>query len=246
MAGRTLSGLGEQTSSFDIIGRFSVNANWNGAPLVLMPSDNANMPQTPNGSMVFAYQNVSTMNNQGTLSTTTGSNPPQFLPAPALTNQPSILINNWQANNLSVTNVSPTGTNTPIVIQAYGPGIPGVTPLPLPPDGTNVQLGPGNTAQGNALPRYMQLVFQASTGNLTIYAVVGGPTDASGNNAFLISVNAAANTGPGTGYQPPTYYYSTTTGNSATYQFNWGSSTIFIANLSPSTSSAAAVVLRTL
>jgi hypothetical protein len=228
-----------------IIDRNSVNAAWTGAPTTLLPNNNVNLPQTPNGSAIFAYFNQSKMTNQGTLSLTSGGSQPQFLPVPALANQPSILINNWQANNLSVTNISPA-SNTPIVIQAYGPGIPGVTPLPLPPDGTSVQLGPGNTAQGMALPRWMQLAFQANTGNLTIYAVVGGPPDSTGNNAFLIAVNAQSDTGPGTGFQPPANYYSTTTGNNATYQLNWGSSTIFIANLSPCTSSAAVVSLRSL
>jgi len=207
---------------------------------------NVNMPQTPNGSMVFAYQNNTTMTNQGTLSLTSGGGAPQFLPVPALANQPSILINNWQANNLSVTNVSPTGTNTPIWIEAIGPGLPGLTPVNLPVDGTTVGLVTYQAAQGTALPRYMQLILQANSGSLTIFSVIGGPTDASGNNAYVMSVNAVANTGPGTGVQPPAGYYATTTSNYFTYQFNWGSSAIFVANISPSTAALSSISVRAL
>src|SRR5262245_59283468 len=88
---------------FGVIDRNTINANWTGAPTTLMPGNNVNLPQTPNGSVVFAYLNRSTMSNLGTLSLTSGGSSPQFLPVPALANQPSILVNNWQANNLSVT-----------------------------------------------------------------------------------------------------------------------------------------------
>jgi hypothetical protein len=236
----------ETDTGFKIIDQNSVNAAWTGAPTTLVPGNNVNLPQTTNGSLVFAYQNMSTMNNQGTLSLTSGGSPPQFLNAPALANQPSILINNWQANNLSVTNVSPTGSNTPIWIEALGPGLPGLTPSTLPVDGTTVALATYQAAQGTALPRWMQLIMQANSGSLTIFAVIGGPTDASGNNAYVMSVNATANTGPGTGMPPPAGYYATTTSNYFTYQFNWGSSTIFVANISPSTAALANVGVRPL
>jgi hypothetical protein len=92
----------------------------------------------------------------------------------------------------------------------------------------------------------MQLVFQANTGNLTVFGLIGGPASATGNNAYVISVNDQSNTGPNTGYPPPPNYYATTTGTYYNFQFNWSSSTIFIANLSPCTSSAATVSLCSL
>ncbi len=234
-----------QSVPFAIIGVFSVADTWNGSPLTLLPNQNANMPQTTNGSMVFAYQNVSKQNNQGTLSLTSGGSAPDFLTAPALSNQPEILVKNWQANNLSVTNVSPPSSDTPILIQAIGPGIPGVNPLDLAV-GDPVNLAPGQTAQGNSLPRYMQLVLQASSGNLTTFALIGGPPDQSGNNAYVFAVNSTQNTGPGTGFTPPAGYYATTTSNYTTFQFNWGSSTIFVANMSGETAGPATVSLRQL
>jgi hypothetical protein len=233
----------QQAPHFSVIDRNTINASWTGAPTTLQPNNNVNLPQTPNGTAIFAYFNQSKMNNQGTLSLTSGGSTPQFLPVPALANQPSILINNWQANNLSVTNVSPTGTNTPIWISLVGPGLPGQVCVPLVPGNPAVQLAVGQCAQGTALPRYMQLIFQANSGSLTIFPFIGGPTDASGNNGYVIAVNAAANTGPGTGMQPPPGYYATTTSNIYTYQFNWGSATIFVSNLSPATAVGASVQL---
>ncbi len=204
------------------------------------------MPQTTNGSMVFAYFNQSQQNNQGTLSLTSGGGAPDFLTAQALANQPSILVKNWQASNLSVTNISPPSSNTPIWISAFGPGLPGWFCLSLPTTGNPVQLGVAQCAQGNAEPRYMQLVMQSSTGDLTIFAVIGGPPDQSGNNAYVFAVNSTQNTGPGTGFTPPAGYYATTTGNFITFQFNWGSSLVYVVNLSPSSASGGRVQLSRL
>jgi hypothetical protein len=204
------------------------------------------MPRTTDGSMVFAYENKSTQNSQGTLSITSGGGAPSFLSAPALANQPSILVKNWQANNLSVTNISPPGSNTPILIRAIGPGMPGQKTLTLPTDGTPVNLRTYQSAQGKALPQWMQLILQLNESQSGTFALIGGPVDGSGNNAYVFAVNAAANTGPGTGVPPPAGYYATTTSNYDTYQFNWGSSTIFVVNLSSETAQSAEITLRIL
>jgi hypothetical protein len=237
---------------FSIIGVDASNPSWNGSPLTLNPNDNANMPQAPNGSLVLAYQNKATINTMGQLAITSGGGAPTFLNAQSLLNQPNVLTQNFggsTTNNLSVTNTSMTGSNNPIWVAAYGPGIPNApTPAALPATATPVPLGPGATAQGTALPRYMQLIMQATSGSLTIFALVGGPMDSSGNNAYVISVNDSfnGNTGPGTGKTPPAGYYATSTSNAYIYSFNWGSSNIYIANMSPATSATASVVLRAL
>ncbi|MFL6257215.1 MAG: hypothetical protein ACJ74T_19580 [Pyrinomonadaceae bacterium] len=234
---------------FQVIDRNSIDAAWDGSPLILQASQSAKMPKTNNGSMVLAYQNLSKMNNQGTLSVTSGGLPPSFLTARALTNQPSVLINNWGGNNLGVTNISDPGSNTPIQIQAIGPGYPGTTPLVLTPGPTSLSMKPGQTAQGDALPQWMQLVFQSNTSQLNIFVLIGGPPDTSGNNALMIAVNAGQEAGPGTknpNTPPPAGYYATTTQNTYYYQFNWGSDTIFVANMSGLTASPAQVTLRAL
>ncbi len=233
-------------AAYEIIDRSSIDLEWNGSPLTLMPNQNANMPQTMNGTMVFAYQNVSSQNNAGQLSATSGGGEPQFLNAPALVNQPSMWIDNWKGNNLSLTNVS-INQNTPISIQAIGPGMPGATPAPLP-IGSPVSLSFGKTAQGDAAPQWMQLVLQCNAPTLCIAAVIGGPADASGNNGYVISVNDGVNgnTGPNTGAAPPAGYYATTTTNAYTLQFNWGSSAVFVANMSSLNAGPLNVTLRQL
>jgi hypothetical protein len=194
--------------------------------------------------MVLAYENVATQNNSGTLALTVGGLDPTFLTAPALTNQPSIVTNNWKANSLQISNISANAA-TPIRIQAVGPGMPGTNPLNLT-IGTLLGLDPGQTAQGNASPQWMQLVLQNTNGYLSIFVLIGGPPDNTGNNAYVMSVNAAQNSGPGTGINPPAGYYATTTSNSFTYQFNWGSSLVFVANMSGATSFGSTVLLRPL
>ncbi len=231
---------------FSVIDQNSVNKTWDGSPTTLNPNDNVNLPQSTTGSMVLAYENVSKTNNQGTLSVTSGGGAPTFLVAQALANAPSILVQNWNGNNLSVTNVSLTSTKTPIWVSVVGPGLAEKPPATLPTDGSMISLTSAAQAQGNAIPRWMQLIMQATSGDYTLIAVIGGPVDGSGNNAYVFGLNAAANTGPGTGVAAPPGFYATTTSNTATYQFNWGSSAIFVANESPSTSAAASVGVRAL
>jgi hypothetical protein len=233
-----------QSAPFEILGRFSVSETWDGSPLVLLVNQNVNMPQTPDGSMVFAYQNVSSQNNQGSIAVTSGGGSPVTKYAYAFENRPNIWINNWQANNLSITNVS-ANNNTPIRIQAVGPGMPGTNPLTLP-IGSPLPLAPGQTAQTNALPQYMQLVFQCATGQLATFVLIGGTLDSSGNNAYVISVNAPSSSGPPGGGTPPAGYYATTINNSYILTFNWGSSLVFVANMSGLTSTGAEVTLRQL
>jgi len=245
MSRLTTPRLRERPQAFAIIGRNAVTTTWNGSGLTLATNQNAVMPQTANGTMIFAWVNQATQNNAGTLSLTSGGSSPQFLNAPALSAQPGMKMTNWQANNLSVTNISPQ-TQTPIWISAYGPGVPGQTSLSLPADGTSVALATGQSAAGKALPQWMQLVLQSNTAMLCIFGIIGGPLDASGNNGYGVAVNAAADTGPGTGVPPPAGYYATTTGNALTFPFNWGASFVYVVNLSPATASGARVLMRPL
>jgi hypothetical protein len=220
--------------------------------VLLNPNDNANMPQAPNGSMILVYMNVAKINTMGQLAITSGGGAPTFLNAQSLLNQPNILTQNFggpTTNNLSVTNTSAPGSTNPIKVSAYAPGIPGQSCVTLTPNSPNpVQLATGQCTQGTALPRYMQLILQATSGSLTIFALIGGPMDGTGNNGYVISVNDAVNgnTGPGTGKTPPPGYYATTSANAYVYSFNWGSSNVYVANMSPATTSGVQVSLRNL
>ncbi len=233
------------TPTFMLLGHAdsAINASWNGSPSVLLVNQNLAMPQTPNGTTIIASTNRSTINNGGTLGLTSGGAPPQFLDIPANANQPTILIQNWKSNNLSISNVS-ANNDTPILVQMVGPGIPGITPLNLPIN-TATALSAGQSAAGNASPQWMQLLIQSTAPTLGILGIIGGPPDGTGNNGYVIAVNATANTGPG-GAPPPAGYYATTTSNSFTFQFNWGSHQVFVSNLSPSTAQALSIVMRAL
>lgn len=233
-------------ATFEVIGQNSVNQTWDGSPLTLNPGDSANMPVTPNGSMAFTYMNISTGNNMGTLGMVVGGSEPVFLPAPALTIQPGFIVNNWQGQNLMATNVSVPGSNTPIEIAAYAPGLPGEKCLALPSDNTPVALTAFQCAQGTTLSSYMQLTLEQNSGQLAVFVLIGGPTDSTGNNGYVIAVNSTSNTGPGTGQPPPQGYYATTTANSYIYSFNWGATMIYVANMSPTVSGVAQVKLRQL
>ncbi|MFD2058371.1 hypothetical protein ACFSQT_36390 [Mesorhizobium calcicola] len=233
------------TAKFEILGANASNANWDGSPLTLSYRESAAMPQTTNGSMIFAYQNTAALNNAGKLALTSGGSQPTILNVPALLSQPSILVNNWQANNLGVTNIS-VATATPIWIEAFGPGLPGQKPVPLAIN-TALTLKPGAIAQGTSTPNWMQLTLGTNTGQLVVVAVVGGPQDASGNNAYAVALNSASgNTGPGTPTPAPQGYYATTGGNNYSFEFNWGSSVVYVANLSPSTASSLTAELLSL
>lgn len=221
-----------------------VNTNWDGFPVTLHVNQNVNMPQTSSGTMVLGYFNQSPQNNQGQITITSGGGAPESLPANALTNQPEILMNNWEANNLSITNTS-LHENTPIWVSAFGPGVPGQYPGNLPIGGNPVPLGTTQSVQGTAFPQHMQLVMAANTASLTIFAIIGGPQDEAGNNGYVVAVNYSRNSGPG-GDEPPPGYYATTTNNTYAFPFNWGSSLIYVVNMSPSTASGANVLLRAL
>jgi hypothetical protein len=235
----------KQQHGYSIINQNSVNAAWNGQPTTLQVSQNISIPQMPNGTAILAATNQTTQNNQGQLSITSGGGQPSFLNLQANANQPSIVIQNWNSNNLSLTNISPNN-NTPVLVQVAGPGMPGVTPLSLPIGGSGVQLTQGQVAQGNASPQWMQLVIQSTAATLGIIGLIGGPTDASGNNGYVIAVNATQNSGPNTGVTPPPGYYATTTSNSYAYTLNWGSSLVWVGNFSPSTAQPVTIILRAL
>lgn len=230
---------------YAIIDQGTVDSAWDGSPRVLIENQNVVMPQTPNGTIIFAYWNKTSQNSDGSISVTSGGGPPTFKTVPALTNQPCVWVSNWHGNNLSVTNIS-AAASTPIQIQAIGPGMPGTTPLPLPIGGSGLGLAYGQTAQTNALPQYMQLVIQSESSTTGILGLIGGPKDAQGNNGYVIAVNYSSNTGPPTSNPAPAGYYATTTSNTYVYQLNWGSSVVFVANLSSLNAAPLTVLLRAL
>jgi hypothetical protein len=226
--------------------QLSVDTAWNGAGTVLQINQAVTMPQTANGTMILGWINQSAQNNAGKLSLTSGASVPMELDAPALARQPSVLTNNFQANNLTLTNVS-LNDKTPIFVSAYGPGVPGQTPLSLAV-GVPRTLVTGQSAAGPTQPRFMQLVMSANSGSFALFGVIGGPLDSSGNNGYVFTVNDSVNgdTGPDTGKNPPPGYYATTSGNSYPFSFNFVGGSIYVVNLSPVATTSVQVLLRAL
>ncbi len=215
----------------------NVTDNWNGSPLILAQNDRAVMPQTTAGSMIFAWENLARRNNDGTLSVGSGGGNPRLLDAPWGRNAPSILVNNWQANNLTVVNLSVTA-DTPIQIQAYGPGIPCQCVKALQPR-TRTQVQLGGALMANVSSAHSYLVFQSDAG-LALFGLIGGPnnpTGPTGNNAYVFAVNfPSATTPPG--------YTVTTQSNYYRYLLNWsgriyvayfGAGNVVAANTNPAT-----------
>ena len=215
-----------------------VNATWNGSPTILQVEQNVNMPQTPNGTVIFSATNKAIQNNQGQLILTSGATLTP-LDVPALANRPTILINNYRSNNLSVTNVSPNEA-TPIEVQAVGPGIPGMVPKVLQ-IGVPLVLNSGEVAQGNSAPQFMQLIFRSNAQTLGVMGFIGGPANSSGNNGHVITVNDP------TPPPPPAGYHAVNSGNTYAFpSFNWGGGSVFVANLSPTIADPVTVILRAL
>lgn len=198
---------------------------WNGARTVLAIDEHVGMPQTPDGTLVVGYLNQSTLNNQGQIAVTSGGGAAVFYPVPALQQMLSLLVCNWQADNLRITNTSDASA-TPILVQAFGPGIPGATPVNLPVN-SSIALGVAQAAQGPSKPKPSLLRFQANSGALTIVAIIGGPANPPDqNNAYVIALNAPQAV-------PTEGYYAVVAGNSYDFPIKWGAVMVYIANLSP-------------
>jgi len=228
---------------FTVINQATSNTAWNGSPVKLLPNESAQMTQTPNGSAVLAYQNMATENSPATLALTTGTGDPVFLTAPAPHTLPNILIKNWRGANLGITNVTPPHIQAPVNLQLIAPGLSWLTPAVLKANADVMPLGPGQAVQGPTQPRWMQVMLQADTSQPAVFVIIGGPPDATGNNAYVVALNAPQETGAGTTQTPPTGYFATSAGAVYTYQLNWGATTVFVANVS---GAAATVGLRAL
>ena len=63
---------------YTLIDQNTVAAAWNGSPQVLLTSQNTVIPQTPNGTTIFAATNQALQNNQGQISLTSGGGAPTW------------------------------------------------------------------------------------------------------------------------------------------------------------------------
>lgn len=223
---------GARNRPFAVINQGTNDAAWEGSPVTLLPNQSVRMAVTPNGTTVLVYLNEATGNSPATLALTSGGSAPVFLTAPPLQDLPSILFSNWKSNQLGLTNVTPPQMHVPVNMQLISPALPWLAPATLVTNAAAVPLGPGQAALGTTLPQWMQLILQAGTDGPAVFVIIGGPPDGSGNNAHVVALSAAQETGPGTGQTPPAGYFATTRGTVYTYQLNWGAAPVFVANVS--------------
>jgi hypothetical protein len=156
--------------------------------------------------------------------------------------QPLVVVNNWMANNLSLGNIS-GNPSTPILVQAYGPGLPGQNPLSLTL-GNPVKLTILQSASGATSAGWTQLTVQSNTADVAVVAIVGGPVDPSQNNAMVVAINSpSGDTGPGTPNPAPAGYYATRQGNVYTFQCNWAGGVLYIANVSAANNAPVTVTM---
>jgi hypothetical protein len=141
-------------------------------------------------------------------------------------------------NNLTVNNISQQNA-TPIWVEAFGPGLPGQVAVPITV-GTALVLNPApgavSVAQGVTPPKSMLLRMTSTTGDASVVALIGGPPDGTGNNAYVFGLNVP-------NAQSAAGYTKVVEGNTINYTFNWGASVVYLANMSASTAAAVTLTL---
>lgn len=227
--------MSESTTS-GIEGLKMAAATWNGAPTTLKRDEQVDMTQTPNGTVILAALNKTTGNNEGKITITSAASPTQEVPLDAGAAAPWTESRNYRANNLRITNTS-EHADTPVLVQAIGPGISGVDPKTIV-IGTGLELDFGAVAHGSTRPQNMQLRIASNSPTTAIVGIIGGPNDASGNNGKVIAVNFRG--------EKPEGYYAVTPNNSYTFDFNFNGGRIFVGNLSASTADKVTITLRAL
>jgi hypothetical protein len=229
---------------------------WTGTTQTILSTDPAlTMSPTSTGSMFLLLQDMSKQNNPGQVTITSGGLYTS-VPLPAGSGYPYAILNNYQGNNLNVSNSSaPSSDSTPIQVMAAGLGIGSVTVTGTAPSPTSQAINPYQALQGTAGPTYNTLQINC-VGTNAIVAIIGGPTWGSAPNVingYLLMLNSSSTGGAQSGTPvtvPPTLtpdgYYAKWGGNTFSFVFNWapGSYPIWIANLSSTGAAAVNVTMR--
>lgn len=188
----------------------------NDPPLSLDVNDSAFLNQTLDGFMILTVQNLSP--SKATVFYSSGGAPPQSIEIEGGDNTPYIVIENWQANNLTVINTS-SNRSTQVKVGIYGLGVPTTELYP----GITTPLDQYQSAGTKTLSQFMVLQL-ANTGSsqLALFFVfsVGRPV------AYALNVSDPS-------HFPPDY--QTTRDNQLKVVNNWQGRNLFVINVSTDT-----------
>lgn len=198
-------------------------AVWDGSPQTILEYQAVEMPATPTCLIVLAAYNTDSRANDGEIAISSGGSKPTFLELPALTNQPVLVADDYQGNNLKITNTA----TAPVCLEIFAPGFGKPEPLP---DGTVLLLPSRMSRATTAQARYQQLVMKNSSGQ-TSFLFYEGTT------AALYTVNASAPP------NVPNLECHSVPGNTAKVMDNWGAQTLYVANVSRSSDTANVTLL---
>ncbi|MFT4926168.1 MAG: hypothetical protein ACI8WB_002266 [Phenylobacterium sp.] len=204
----------------------STAERWDGKPKTLGPKETVHL-QSPNGEIIIAYTNTSEINNVANLSVTAGGSFHQTLAAQANQNAPSIIIENFGSNIVSLSNRS---AQSDIEITAYAPGFD--KSGELPDDAIFHDLAPYQSLKAITKTRFQELTLKAEQ-DYTIFGVFVG------TDAQVYCVNTPSDAGV-----PVEDYSKVVPDNKYKIEKNFRGKTLYVVNLSAQTAEGATVNLQ--
>jgi hypothetical protein len=204
--------------------RAAASQPWDGCRVELAQYDSVQLGTTPQGTIVFAALNVSTLPDAGELAFSSGGGPPTFVELPALSGPPVLVAGDYGGKDLRITNTA----SAPFEVEVFAPGFG--TPAALP-TGAAQGLLPWAARATRAATSYQQLVL-SSPGQLTTFLFYAGAS------VTACSVNAGSAPPPVTGIDN-----RWTSNSSSKLVDDWKGAELYVANVSAMTATQAQVAL---
>lgn len=190
----------------------------NAAPVTISTNESTGINQTLDGYMILTVQNLSS--SKATVLYSSGGTTPQQIEIEGGDNAPQIVIYNWAANNLNVTNLS-SKAGTEVAIGLYGLGTP-TRPLPVNEQIDLTQYMSAGRKTPASFAALQLASFGSSQATLFFVFSVGRPV------AYALNVN-----------DPSAYPgYVTDAGNQKRILNNWQGRDLFVINVSTHVESA--------
>ena len=204
--------------------------HWNGSPTDVMPGQTIHLKQSIAGDMVLAALNLDTLGSEGLLSISSGGREPEEWRIPAAVNIPSFQINNWDGDNVTVANISPTrSSSVKTACFSFGRG----SPITLKANGIPVPLKTFMCTQATPDSGWFRISLFSHT-SFGVFVVFIG------SKASVFCINVSDST------QLPTRCHNWSSGNRIALKRSFSGENIYIVNLSPLVSDSAWVTLQRL